>query len=56
MVDFAYVALTIAAFWLLAVILRGVERLWASTMRSGWSCPWWSSGFWWSPCCSRNGS
>jgi len=26
-VDLAYVALTIAAFWLLAVILRGVERL-----------------------------
>jgi len=56
MSDVAFVVLTIALFCVLALVLRGVERLWARRTWSASCCPadCWSS--WSSPCSSRSAS
>jgi len=54
--DLLFVLLTIAVFAVLAVVARGVERLWTPRTWSAWCWPsrWWCSS--WSRCCSRSAS
>jgi len=56
MADVAFAVVTIAVFALVALVAKGVAKLWPPKTSSAWSWPSPCSAIWSSPSSSRRGS